>query len=122
MNEHDKTIINDPQTSSPRREDRLIELSNWNREEAEQIAAEEGLVMNESHWQVVEFLRNYYLENGKAESGRELAGVLNESFKNKGGRVYLYTLFPQGPVSQGCRIAGLQVPAYAEDKSFGSSM
>ncbi|MGD8592290.1 MAG: TusE/DsrC/DsvC family sulfur relay protein [Gammaproteobacteria bacterium] len=119
---HSKTINNDPQTSSPIKEDRLIELQDWSRDKAEGIAVEEGIKMEEAHWQVVTFLRNYYLENGKADSGRELADALNEAFKDQGGGVYLHTLFPEGPVAQGSRIAGLQVPAFTEDKSFGSVM
>jgi tRNA 2-thiouridine synthesizing protein E len=117
-----KTIINDPQTSSPLKEDRLIELRDWSRDKAEKIAAEEGINMQEPHWQVVTFLRNYYLEHGKAECGRELVNALNEAFKGQGGGTYLHTLFPEGPVAQGSRIGGLQVPAFTEDKSFGSAM
>jgi tRNA 2-thiouridine synthesizing protein E len=117
-----KTIVNDPQTSSPRKEDRLIELRDWNKDKAEKTAAEEGIKMEEAHWQVITFLRNYYLENGKAESGRELVDALNTAFKDQGGGAYLHMLFPEGPVAQGCRIAGLQVPAFTEDKSFGSAM
>ena len=44
--------------------------------------------MQERHWQVVTFLRNHYLENGKAESGRELVDELNKAFKKQGGGTY----------------------------------
>jgi tRNA 2-thiouridine synthesizing protein E len=33
---------------------------------------------------------------------------------------HLYMLFPGGPVAQGCRVAGLPVPAGAVDRGFGS--
>jgi tRNA 2-thiouridine synthesizing protein E len=33
---------------------------------------------------------------------------------------YLYTLFPGGPIVQGCRLAGLKAPAGATDRGFGS--
>lgn len=119
---NNKTIINDPQTSSSRKEDRLIELSDWNPDKGKKLASHEGIDMKESHWRVVDFLRNYYLEHGQAESGRELAEALKKAFQAQGGNAYLYTLFPEGPVAQGCRIAGLPIPAYTEDKSFGSAM
>ncbi len=51
---------------------------------------------------------------------RELTDALDEAFHMNGGIKYLYKLFPGGPLVQGCRMAGLQAPAGAEDKGFGS--
>jgi tRNA 2-thiouridine synthesizing protein E len=51
---------------------------------------------------------------------RELHDALDEKFHPQGGMKYLYKLFPGGPVAQGCRLAGIDVPAGAVDKSFGS--
>jgi sulfur relay (sulfurtransferase) DsrC/TusE family protein len=69
----------------------------------------------------INFLRDYYLENGLPESGREISDALDARFTGQGGRKYLRRLFPEGPVAQGMRIAGLPVPAYTEDESFGVS-
>jgi tRNA 2-thiouridine synthesizing protein E len=33
---------------------------------------------------------------------------------------FLYKLLPGGPVSQGCRLAGLEPPAGSTDPGFGS--
>lgn len=41
-------------------------------------------------------------------------------FHALGGLKFLYKMLPGGPVAQGCRLAGLKVPAGAKDKSFGS--
>jgi tRNA 2-thiouridine synthesizing protein E len=51
---------------------------------------------------------------------RELQDALEEKFHHKGGMKYLFTLFPGGPVAQGCRLAGLKAPAGATDRGFGS--
>jgi sulfur relay (sulfurtransferase) DsrC/TusE family protein len=70
---------------------------------------------------VIQRLRDYYLENGSVESGRELGDILDEAFSDQGGRQYLRRLFPQGPVTQGMRFAGLPVPAHSEDEGFGTA-
>ena len=119
---HGKTIDNDPATSSPRIEDRGRDLEEWDRKIGELLAAREGVRVTEMHWEVIDFLRGYYLRNGMARSGRELAHALDHAFISQGGKKYLHRLFPDGPVSQGSRIAGLPVPPYSEDESFGSSL
>jgi len=35
---------------------------------------------------------------------------------------YLYELFPEGTLAQGCRLAGLEPPAGAQDKGMGSAV
>jgi tRNA 2-thiouridine synthesizing protein E len=47
--------------------------------------------------------------------------MLDSEFADRGGRKYLRQLFPEGPVAQGMRIAGLSVPPYTEDEGFGTS-
>ena len=44
------------------------------------------------------------------------------TFHSRGGMKFLYKLLPGGPVTQGCRLAGLEPPAGSADKSFGSVM
>jgi len=45
---------------------------------------------------------------------------LNEKFHTRGGLKFLYTLFPGGPVAQGCRLAGISAPPGSTDQGFGS--
>jgi tRNA 2-thiouridine synthesizing protein E len=45
---------------------------------------------------------------------------LETAFSEAGGSRQLYRLFPRGPLSQGCRIAGLPVPPNTRNESFGS--
>jgi tRNA 2-thiouridine synthesizing protein E len=51
---------------------------------------------------------------------RDLHDALDEHFHAKGGLKYLYTIFPGGPITQSCRLAGLKAPFIASDPSFGS--
>lgn len=120
MSQH-QTIHTDPENSSPRRSDRRQDLEEWSRERSEAIAEEEGVEMSEEHWEVITYLRRYYLENGLADTARELAEELDKAFAEQGGQRYLRRLFPEGPVSQGSRIACLPVPPYNEDASFGTA-
>jgi tRNA 2-thiouridine synthesizing protein E len=120
MNKH-VVVDHDPDTSSPRREDRQVEIQNWDRERALALAQDEGLTLTDAHWDVINFLRARYLEQGDPESAREVAEDLRETFEGRGGEKQLRRLFPGGPVTQGSRIAGLPVPAYSVDPSFGTT-
>jgi tRNA 2-thiouridine synthesizing protein E len=95
----------------------LDELSEVN---VREMAGQEGIELTDEHLGVVECLRDYYLELGEAENGRDLEEMLNEVFAGHGGRKYLWRLFPGGPVTQGLRIAGLPLPPHSGDKGFGT--
>jgi tRNA 2-thiouridine synthesizing protein E len=93
----------------------------WSRENAEELAHMDGLTLTEEHWQVVCALQEFYARHEEPTMNvREIHDALDEYFHPKGGIKYLYKLFPKGPLAQGCRLAGLQPPAGAQDKGFGS--
>lgn len=119
MSDIGKIIVSN-QSTDPEVIDRLSDLGEWSDEVARGTAKIEGLEMTADRWEVVRFLRAYYLQHGKIDTARKWTEVLDRKFAARGGRKYLYTLFPKGPVAQGSRIAGLPVPADAENISFGS--
>jgi TusE/DsrC/DsvC family sulfur relay protein len=89
----------------------LTDLSQWNEELAVLLAKDENIDMNEEHWEVINFLRDYYDEYQIAPAIRVLVKALKKSMgKEKGSNKYLYTLFPYGPAKQACKIAGLPKP------------
>lgn len=93
----------------------------WTPAKAIETAAAEGLSLNEEHWEVLRALQEYWAKHQpNAIHLRELHDALDEKFHSFGGIRYLYMLFPAGPVAQGCRAAGLPVPAGAIDRGFGS--
>ncbi len=100
--------------------DYLADLPEWNREIALQLAAEEGIELTESHWELLHFLRRRFATHGQATSARQLARELETWAGVPRGSRCLYELFPGGPVTQGSRMAGLPAPAYHADRSFGS--
>ena len=85
-----------------------------------EMAFRDSISLTNEHLGVIECLRDYYLEFGEAEKGRDLEEMLDEIFAGHGGRKYLWYLFPNGPVTQGMRIAGLPVPPHTGDKGFGT--
>lgn len=94
----------------------------WSREDAQHVAAAEGVVLTEEHWEAIKGLQNYYArhEDEPSISLRDLHDALEEHFHGRGGIKHLYELFPGGPIAQGSRMAGLKAPFLAQDTSFGS--
>jgi len=93
----------------------------WTPGAAREAARAERLTLGEDHWDVVRGLQEFYARQTAAPvSLRELQDALEEKFHHKGGMKYLYTLFPGGPIVQGCRLAGLKAPTGATDRGFGS--
>ena len=89
----------------------LMDLSIWSKDIAAAIAAAENVDMTDEHWQVVNFLRDYYSEYQIAPAIRVLTKAMKEKFgAEKGNNKYLYDLFPYGPAKQACKIAGLPKP------------
>jgi tRNA 2-thiouridine synthesizing protein E len=91
----------------------------WSVSQATEVADEEGLTLEPAHWELIRALQEYFRRNEDINV-RELHDALDEKFHDRGGIKFLYKLMPGGPVAQGCRLAGLEAPAIAEDESFGS--
>ncbi|MBI5331091.1 MAG: TusE/DsrC/DsvC family sulfur relay protein [Betaproteobacteria bacterium] len=89
----------------------LTNLADWNRDVAEYMAKEEKVDMTESHWEVIDFLREYYDEYQIAPAIRVLTKAIGKKLgPDKGNNKYLYELFPYGPAKQACKIGGLPKP------------
>lgn len=89
----------------------ISDISLWSKELAGLIADGENIDMNDDHWEVVNFLRDYYEEYQIAPAIRVLTKAIKKSLgDDKGNSKYLYELFPYGPAKQACKIAGLPKP------------
>lgn len=89
----------------------LLDAECWDRDFALRTAQSEGLVLSDEHWQVIDFLREYYRRYELSPPMRVLvkaiAPLLGEA---KASSRRLYQLFPDGPAKQACKIAGLPKP------------
>lgn len=89
----------------------MYDLAPWSYKTAQFQARAEGLGdLTDQQWQAIRLLRCLYRKNGRAASARQLIGTLGKSFAAEGGSHYLYRLFPQGPIDQGSRLAGIPAP------------
>ncbi len=115
-----KTLSNTHHDSDP--DGYLFELEHWSPQVANQLAARESLALTDEHWEVIYHLREHYGVHGNTENARVILHELEERFSPVMGRGRLYRLFPEGPVSQGSRLAGLPPRPHEHDLSFGTVM
>jgi len=89
----------------------LTNINEWTQDLAGLIAKDEEIEMTDEHWEIVNFLRDYYNEYQIAPAIRVLVKAAKKKFgADKGSNKYLYELFPYGPAKQACKIAGLPKP------------
>ena len=89
----------------------LTNLDDGSKELAEHIAKTEDVVMTDAHWEVVNFLRDYYQKYQIAPMIKILVKEMGKAMgPEKGNTKYLYELYPGGPAKQACKIAGLPKP------------
>jgi len=104
-------IINDKEIEIDE-EGYLVDLSDWSPEVCNKLAEIiDGLVLTDNHWEVINFLREYYEEYQCPPAARIIIKTMGKKFgPDKGSSAYLYELFQYGPTKQACRYAGLPHP------------
>jgi len=99
-----KTIVTDP-------EGYLANLDDWSEDVATILSSQDELDLTETHWKVLNWIRDYYQENGTSPNLRVMTkligGDLGQEF---GEKKYLFDLFPYGPAKQAARYAGMPKP------------
>jgi len=90
----------------------LTDHTLWNEDIAHELAAQDGLVLTESHWEVIQFVRDFYIKFNTSPAIRALTKAMKEEFgEEKANSRYLYRLFSEGPAKQATKYAGLPKPA-----------
>jgi len=89
----------------------LVNLGDWSAELATWMAGQDALTLTPSHWEVINFLRDYYQKYQIAPMIKILVKEIAKTMgPEKGNTKYLYELYPAGPAKQACRYAGLPKP------------
>jgi len=78
--------------------------SQWTREIGTEIAKEEGVILTDQHFAIIEYLRKRFL-SGEALSIRSInhSGIIDVKT--------FYQLFPGAPLKKATKIAGIPKPA-----------
>ena len=86
-----------------------VNIEDWNEEVAKVIADEEDLELTDKHWDVVNYLRNEYINNGENQPNtRNIVKAMAKAWGDKKlNAKVLYDLFPGNPSKQPGRIGGL---------------
>lgn len=75
------------------------------------FATSDGVMLSSDHIKSINAIQEFYdLHDANNINLRELTDALNEKFHHKGGLIFLYALFPDGPINQGCQLANLTPP------------
>ena len=83
----------------------FVHPEEWTEDMAPELARESGIAeLTDRHWQVINFMRNAYLEHGSAPSIRTLGKASGVPIKE------LYQLFPKGPAKLAAKIGGIPKP------------
>ncbi len=87
----------------------LVYPRDWSESFVRAEAEFEGLVLNSEHWEVIRFLRSYFVRKGVQAPVRDMVKHFREVWgPERGNSTYLHRLFPKGgPQKQGNRLAGL---------------
>lgn len=89
----------------------MTDLEAWNKDIAVFMSKGDGLELADPHWEIINFLREYYQKYQIAPMIKILVKEVGKVMgPEKGNTKYLYELFPDGPAKQACRYAGLPKP------------
>ncbi len=86
----------------------LVDHTDWSEALAAQLAAAEGIELGPRHWDVMNYLREEYFDNGENQPNtRAIMKAMSDKWDEKVEQRALYDLFPLDPSKQAGRIAGL---------------
>ena len=89
----------------------LIKTTEWNEAVAVQLAALNQIALTEAHWEIILYMRHYYLQYKHLPNARVFTKAIAKEFgEEKGNSRYLHKLFPDGPLKYTCKLAGLPKP------------
>jgi len=106
------TLIFENNTIATDKHGYLLDHRLWHKELALVMAEHDSFELTEAHWEVINFVRQFYLTYNTSPAIRALTKAMKSEFgEEKASSRYLYKLFPEGPAKQATKYAGLPKPA-----------
>ncbi|MGJ0492199.1 TusE/DsrC/DsvC family sulfur relay protein [Methylobacter sp.] len=89
----------------------LVNAADWNEEVARRLAESDNIELDERHWEIILFIRDYYQQFKHLPNARVFTKAVAKALgEEKGNSRYLHKLFPEGPLKYACKLAGLPKP------------
>ena len=86
----------------------LVNMEDWNENVASAIAESEGITLTKEHWDVINYLRDEYINNvGNQPNNRVMLKDMGKIWGRKISSKDLFDLFPGNPSKQAGQIGGL---------------
>ena len=86
----------------------LVNIEDWTEDVAQVIAAQEGIVLEQRHWDVIIYLRDEFINNKENQPNtRNMIKDMGKLWGEKIDSKTLFDLFPGNPSKQAGRIGGL---------------
>lgn len=85
----------------------LVDQTDWSEGLAAHIAGLEQIELTPRHWDIMNYLRSEFFDNGANPNTRTIMKAMSEKWGEEVDQRGLYDLFPLDPSKQAGRIAGL---------------
>lgn len=89
----------------------LAHVEDWNEDIAQALAEKGGTTLTENHWEIINLMRDFYKQYNISPIRKLLVKAISEKYgEKKATREYLDSLFHNGLLPEGSRIAGIPMP------------
>ena len=83
----------------------------WSKAIGQALAKKDGIELTQAHWGIILFMQAYYDQYNHQPNARLFGQAIKKSLgAEKGSSIYLYKLFPDGPLKLANKYAGLPIP------------
>ena len=91
----------------------LQDYMQWSQSIGEHMAAQDGIALTQEHWQIINLVRDIYLQSKTTPPMRLLIKAIKTKLSaDIANSRHLYRLFPDGPVRLACKYGGLSKPKH----------